>query len=185
MRTTDVPILELVDVLSELREVPIIEAVLRDPTNMAQVRQLTNQLQSVGIMPTVVRKLQNVGNMLVTFGSPTMTVPTKSYTATVRMLNQQPLSEVNRITVNTRHHQLREGLQQIELYQYVPNGQLEYRSIRPALLNNLLPKCINAMGDLSLIIRESSEANGSTVDDFIKSNLARAKTKYALPSGGD
>lgn len=180
MKTVEVPIMDLLDTIHPLTESPIVSAILRDPTNTIQVSMLSSQLQMFGLSAGLIRKLQNVGNMLVTIGTPANS-KAKSYTATVRMTNLEQLKVINHMTARTRTLQLKDAADTYETFSYVPENHIEMRTIRPELLNNLLPKCVNAMGDLSLVITESAEANGGTVDEFIKKSVARTQPKYSLP----
>lgn len=171
--------MELFNIISDLIIDRRVELVLREPTNRIHSEQLIQPLLQVGLNGATIRKLQNVGNMMVSINPP-ISNPPRSYTATVRFNNREQLKQVNQMTERTRIKQLENALETLSTYEYDPNMTYEYRAVRTQLFNTLLPKCVNAMGDLSSVIQESAEANGYKVDDFILNSMKK-DCKYKLP----
>lgn len=90
----------------------------------------------------------------------------QSYNAKVIANNLMPTHKITNLTISSKQDQLRYDAKNAT--PYVRTNRLPPQVLRLKFTDDLLPRCINAIGDLNQTIIEGNRANGREVGSFIR-----------------
>jgi len=159
---------ELAPIIEQMRRSDILNFLMTDPNNDMAKNCLKTFVASKSNIPhNFITQFLILINTKINIAPSGLGFISQSYNAKVVPGNLQPPTKITNLTVESRMNKLREDCKKQQTYTYVD------KSIPPFKLklhNNLLNKCLNALGDLHGIIKEGNLANNCEIDEYIAFN---------------
>lgn len=160
----------LAPILEQMRQHPIFEILLKNPNDMPARTCLRSYLTQQPHLPVeFFSKFMTVIQLKINVTPNSSSYANQAYNARVVMNNLRPPQKLTNLTVQTRCEQLHRDMKNIKPHTYVP--QQRHPTIRLQFTNELLKRCINAMGDLHQTIQEGNRMNDIKIDDYIRSKV--------------
>lgn len=146
---------------------------MKDPRNESALSCLQTFFNSRSYLPKdFISKFLAVVSLKINITPTGLGFLNQSYNAKVIATNIQPLKKITKHTMQSRQDALREDAIRSNML-IKPQHRIPPQTLRLKFNDDLLPKCINAIADLSRTIEEGNRLNGYECDDYIKTNMLR------------
>lgn len=164
---TDTTIAALSPIIEILKQSEILAYLLKDPSNdSARVCVRNYMITKTHLPQDFLYKFIAIAGMKISLMPTNVGFIHQSYNAKVIINNIEPTIPITNITKTARENQLRNETRNAITYE--KSTRLPPQSLRLKFTDDLLPRCINAMGDLNQTIIEGNRSNGYNMSSYIK-----------------
>lgn len=159
---------ELTPIIEQMKRSDILSFLMTDPNNDTAKNCLKTFVASKSNIPyNFITQFLILINTKINIAPNGLGFISQSYNAKVVPGNLQPPTKITNLTVESRMAKLRDDCKKQETYTYVDKSTPPFKL---KLHNDLLNKCLNAVGDLHKIIQEGNIANNCEIDEYIAIN---------------
>lgn len=168
--STDTTITAISPIIEVLKQSEYLRYLMKDPSNDSAKTCVRNFIVSKSHLPQdFLYKFLAIVTMKISLAPSNVGFIHQSYNAKVIANNLQPTSRITNLTIAARQDQLR--AESKNAITYVKQTRMPPQILRMKFNDDLLPKCINAIGDLNQVIIEGNRSNGRDVGDFVRTVL--------------
>ncbi|AYP97963.1 GrBNV gp75-like protein-like protein [Mauternbach virus] len=168
--STDTNIAALSPIIELLKGSIILTYLMKDPSDNSAKACVRNVIVSKPHLPhDFLYKFLAIATMKISLTPSNIGFAHQSYNAKIIVNNLQPTSRITNLTTNSRQEQLRAEYK--NAITYVKQTRMPPQALRLKFSEDLLPRCINAIGDLNQVIIEGNRSNGRQVDEFVRTVL--------------
>lgn len=157
----------LAETMVMFKQSQILSVLMSDPTN-EQAKMCVRQTiqQRVYLPQDFLSKFLAIITMKINLMPSNLGFVHQSYNAKIIATNLLPTTKITNLTEMSIRDELQNDAQKATVF--VRKGRLPPQTLRLPFTDELLPKCINAIGDLNQVIVEGNRYNGREMNDFIK-----------------
>ncbi|ATZ81484.1 GrBNV_gp75-like protein [Drosophila innubila nudivirus] len=168
--STETNIAALSPIIEVLKRSETLRYLMKDPSSNSAKACVRNMIVSKSHLPQdFLYKFLIIATMKITLTPSNLGFAHQSYNAKIIVNNLQPTNRITNLTINSRREQLRAEYK--NAITYVKQTRMPPQVLRLKFTEDLLPRCINAIGDLNQVIVEGNRSNGRQVDEFVRTVL--------------